>query len=87
VTDRNDRPLKGAHRQTVKPLKLEMPWDGWFDLSPEECAREESVFLDYMETVLSEERFPGFVAMFESRYKDAIRAWHEKKRRRRSRGS
>jgi len=61
VADRNDRPPKGARRQTAKPLKLEMPWDDWLDLPPEKRAQEESAFLDYMETVLCEERFLGFM--------------------------
>jgi len=65
-----------------------MPWDDWFDLSPEERAEKESAFLDYLEDFYSEEDFPDVIASFESGYKDAIRAWHEEKMRQRcSRGS
>ena len=63
-----------------------MPWDDWFDLSSEERAQEESAFLDYLEDIYRGEDFRSVVAIFESRYKDAIRAWHEEKmRQRRSR--
>ncbi len=89
MTDRNDELPEGARGQTAKRLKLRMPWDDWFDLSLEERAQKESAFLDYLEdTYGGEEYFRGVIAMFESGYKDAIRAWHEKKmRRHRSRGS
>ena len=44
--------------------------------------------LDFLEDFYSEEDFPDVIASFESSYKDAIRAWHEEKmRRRRSRRS
>jgi hypothetical protein len=82
------RTPKDARGQTAKRLKLKMPWDDWFDLSSEERAQEESAFLDYLETIYRGEDFRGVIAMFESRYKDAIRAWHEEKtRQRRSHGS
>jgi hypothetical protein len=48
MTDRNDGTPKGARGQTAKRLKLEMPWNDWFDLPPEERAQEESAFLDYI---------------------------------------
>jgi len=88
MTDRNDELPEGARGQTAKRLKLRMPWDDWFDLSLEERAQKESAFLDYLGNIYRVEDFRGYIAIFESRYKDAIRGWHEEKtRRRRSRGS
>jgi len=87
MTDRNDEPPAARPRRR-KQLKLTMPWDGWFDLSPEARAREESTFLDYLEDIYGDEDCSNALAMFESGYKDAIRVWHEEKMRRcRSRGS